>query len=228
MLQLNIGGMARMYGAEHVQAFLIERGLSAREARTVTHPTEVRQVRDSLLQRLCEGLLCTPNDVFRWTGVGESHLHYLNVGDTPSLALWLRGVRDPKEVERLMLLAQKLYEEEEVPMTRMHGGRMFINVRRLLEQRGVKKLHRELKWMGFTHGEAAGLLSDKRVAIKLPLLTKVCVAFKCMPNDIYDFAGPEGHVLNAVRKAPVVAIDARLAGLTQEQLRKVLWKVING
>ena len=113
-----------------------------------------------------------------------------------------------------MLLAQKLYEEE-VPMTRMHGGRMFINVRRLLEQRGVKKLHRELKWMGFTHGEAAGLLSDKRVAIKLPLLTKVCVAFKCMPNDIYDFAGPEGHVLNAVRKAPVVAIDARLAGLTQ-------------
>jgi DNA-binding Xre family transcriptional regulator len=227
MLQLNVSGMARMYGAEHVQAFLIERGLSAREARTVTHPTEVRQVRDSLLQRLCEGLLCTPNDLFRWTGVGESHLHYLNVGDPPSFALWLRGVRDPKEVERLMARAHEVLAEE-VPMTRMHGGRMFINVRRLLEQRGVKKLHRELKRMGFTHGEAAGLLSDKRVAIKLPLLTKVCVAFKCMPNDIYDFAGPEGHVLNAVRKAPVVAIDARLAGLTQEQLRKVLWKVING
>ncbi len=227
MLQMNVGRMAQMQGAEHVQVFLIERGLSAREARTVTHPKEVRQVRDSLLQRLCEGLLCTPSDVFRWEGESESYLNKLNAGDPPSFALWLRGVRDPKEVERLMARAHEVLAEE-VPMTRMHGGRMFINVRRLLEQRGVKKLHRELKRMGFTHGEAAGLLSDKRRAIKLPLLTKACVAFHCFPNDLYDFEGPEGHVLNAVRKAPVVAIDARLDGLTQEQLRKVLWKVMNG
>lgn len=221
MLEVNVNSVAWMNGSEHVQAFLMERGLTAREARTLTHPKKMRQVRDSLLQRLCEGLLCTPNDVFRWTGPKESLLSGLNTGTATALVHQLKAMREPKDAERLLEKALKVLEEEP-EVKRMHGGRLFINVRRLLEQRGVKKLHRELKRMGFTHGEAAGLLSERRRSIKLKLLKRLCEAFHCLPNELYDFEGPEGHVLEAVRKAPVVSLDARLKGLSEAQLRRVL------
>lgn len=221
MLELNVERLVRMHGADHQQAFLISRGLSAREARTVSNPKEIRQVRDSLLQRLCEGLLCTPNDVFVWRGGTESVLQSLNKGAMESLGDRLQREQNPKEVERLVQQALKVLEEEPV-VTRMHGGRLRLNVRRLLEQKGVKRLHHDLMGMGFSHGEAAGLLGESRMAIKLPLLARVCEAFHCLPNDVYDFDGPEGHVLQALRKEPVVKLDARLEGLTEAQLRRVL------
>lgn len=221
MLELNVERLVRMHGADYPQTFLVGRGLSAREARTVWHPKEIKQVRDSLLQRLCEGLLCTPNDVFVWRGGTDSILSGLNKGPVQSLADRLLREQDPKEVERLVQQALKVLEEEPV-VRRIHGGRLRLNVRRLLEQKGVKRLHHELMQMGFSHGEAAGLLGDRRQAIKLPLLARVCEAFHCLPNDVYDFEGPEGHVLGALQKEPVVKLDARLEGLTEAQLRRVL------
>jgi DNA-binding Xre family transcriptional regulator len=221
MLELNVERLVRMHGADYPQTFLVGRGLSAREARTVWHPKEIKQVRDSLLQRLCEGLLCTPNDVFVWRGGTDSILSGLNKGPVQSLADRLLREQDPKEVERLVQQALNVLEEEPV-VRRIHGGRLRLNVRRLLEQKGVKRLHHDLMQMGFSHGEAAGLLGESRMAIKLPLLARLCEAFHCLPNDVYDFEGPEGHVLGALQKEPVVKLDARLEGLTEAQLRRVL------
>ena len=98
MLELNVERLVRMHGAERGQVLLMKRGLSAREARTVWHPKGIRQVRDSLLQRLCEGLLCTPNDVFVWRGGAESFLKGLNKGPVQSIADRLGREQDPKEV----------------------------------------------------------------------------------------------------------------------------------
>jgi len=217
MLQLHVSTLVEMHGAEHQQTFLIKYGLSPREARTVSYPQKMRMMRYGLLQRVCEGLLCTPNDVFRWSGKKDSHLKVLNRTGKKSLSERLGALKDPKEYDRLM---EELLDalEAEPKVKRMHDGRLFLNVGRLLRMRGVKKLHRELKRMGFTHNEAANLLSGRQKAFKLSLLTRVCVAFNCLPNDVLDFEGPEGHVLQALKKEPVVSLEGRLAGLTEEQL----------
>lgn len=221
MLEMYVDRVIGMHDTRKRFPFLMERGLTAREARSVCHPKQMRQLRDSLLQRLCEGLLCTPNDVFRWVGAADNELMQLNVGPANSIATRLQRMTDPKEAERMLQRALKMLEEE--PLTpRMHGGRLFINVKRLLEQRGMKRYHWSLMRMGFSHGEAARLLSNERKAVKISLLTRVCVAFKCLPNDVYDFEGPAGHVLLAVKKAPVLVLDERLSKLTEAQLRRLL------
>jgi DNA-binding Xre family transcriptional regulator len=96
-----------------------------------------------------------------------------------------------------------------------------------MELEQVSKVHKELQRKGFTHNEAQKLLSDDRKSIKLSMLARVCVAFKCLPNDVYDFEGPEGHVLFPLRKAPVVNVRERLGKLSEAELRRVLGLIKN-
>jgi len=221
MLLLYLDDMMRMKGAEHPQAYLQGLGFTAREARTLAHRNEKAVMRDSVLQRLCEGLLCTPNDVFRWFGLADHHLIALNVGAAYGVAGKMKLAKSAAEGELMLAKALAALEAEE-PVERMHDGRLFLNVERLLRQRQVKKLSRELVRMGFTWMEAQRLLSPKRLAFKLSMLTRLCVAFECLPNALFDFEGPERHVLNAVRKDEAPVLDERLKGLTEAQLRRVL------
>lgn len=223
---MHLETLLTMQGAEshRHQAFLMTRGLTAREARTVSRPERMRQVRYRLLQRLCEGLLCTPNDVFRWTGATGSHLEALNRPGVPNLAEQLRGVEDLNELQRLIDVARAALENE--PVTpRVHDGRLFMNVRRFMELRSGDHMQKGLIAMGFSKGEASGLLSDDQKAFKLPMLTRVCVAFRCLPNDVLDFEGPERHVLAELKKPPVRPVPPLTEGLSEAQLRRVLLKI---
>lgn len=208
-------------GTEHPQAYLIKQGFSAREARTLVNGNKIAQMRDSVLQRLCEVLLCTPNDVFRWYGPKDHWLMALNRGGDKAIATVFREAKTEKEAQELLAKALEALEAEK-PVQRVHGGRLFLNVERLLRERQVKKLNRELVRMGFTWMEAQRLLSPDRKAFKMSMLTRLCEAFQCLPNDLFDFDGPQGHVLEAVRKEPVEQLDERLSNLTEEQVRRVL------
>lgn len=227
MLRLYIKHLLGMKGAEHPQAYLMGLGFTAREARTLAHGQKASIMRDDVLQRLCEGLLCTPNDVFRWHGATDSHLYGLNKWFYTQVNSILGRSQSPEETEQLLAKALAALDAEE-PVQRMTGGRLYLNVGRLLRQRQVKKLNRELVRMGFSQMEAQRLLSPQRKAFRLTMLTRLCEAFHCLPNELFDFEGPEGHVLNAVRKEPVVVLDERLAGLTDAQLRRVAQAMVRG
>lgn len=220
MLKLRVDKLLAEKGAEHPQVYLMKFGFSAREARTLVHGIKVEQMRDRVLQRLCEALLCVPNDVFRWFGAADNHLVHLNKWPTIQVTRQLKGAKSAEDADRLLARALAAIAQED-PVQRMTGGRLFLNVGRLLLQRQVKHPNRELVRMGFTWMEAQRLLSSERKAFKMKVLTRLCIAFGCLPNELFDFEGPEGHVLNAVRKAEACVLDERLSGLTDEQLRRV-------
>ncbi|MCF8258475.1 MAG: helix-turn-helix transcriptional regulator [Flavobacteriales bacterium] len=223
MIRLYIHHLVGLKGAEHPQAYLIGLGFTAREARTLAHGHEAELLQDDVLQRLCEGLLCTPNDVLSWYGPGDHPLVALNASG-PQLKERLQASKSAAEAEELLTKALEAMRAE-VPPQRMAGGRLFLNVERLLRLRQVKKPRRELMRMGFTASEAQRLLSSDRKGVRVKVLTRLCEAFQCLPNELYDFEGPEGHVLQAVRKPGAVNLDAGLAGLTEEQLRRVVQAV---
>jgi len=225
MLLLELREQVWLRGEEHLQAFLQRRGMTAREAQTLSRPQKMNQVRDTLVQRLCEGLVCMPNDLFRWYGDMGHALAALNVPLPMNVPFALKNVPYARLEEVLHQLAQE--EEQSSKPSIVHGGRLFINVRRLMELEQVSRVHKELQWKGFTHNEAQKLLSDDRKSIKLSMLARVCVAFKCLPNDVYDFEGPEGHVLSPLRKAPVVNVRERLGKLSEAELRRVLGLIKN-
>lgn len=199
--------------------------MTAREAQTLSRPQKMNQVRDTLVQRLCEGLVCMPNDLFRWHGDMGHALAALNVPLPMNVPDALKNVPYARLEEVLHQLAQE--EQQSSKPSVVHGGRLFINVRRLMELEQVSKVHKELQRKGFTHNEAQKLLSDDRKSIKLSMLARVCMAFKCLPNDVYDFEGPEGHVLSPLRKAPVVNVRERLGKLSEAELRRVLGLIKN-
>lgn len=221
MIRPYLNDLLRTKGAEHPQAYLIGLGFTAREARTLIHGDKVEQMRDSMLQRICEHLLCTPNDVFRWYGPKDHLLMALNRSSASRVADVMKQAKSAAESKRMLEKALEALAEEE-PQLKMHGGRLFLNVERLLRQRQVKKMNRELVRMGFTAMEAQRLLSPERVAFKMKMLKRLCEAFRCLPNELFDFEGPEGHVLNAVRKEEMPMLDERLKGLTEEQVRRVV------
>src|SRR5690606_21274017 len=80
MIRLHLNDLLRTKGAEHPQAFLVGLGFTVGEARTLVNGHKVAQMRDSMVQRLCERLLCTPNDLFRWHGPADHPLAALNRG----------------------------------------------------------------------------------------------------------------------------------------------------
>jgi|GEM_PF-1334115 len=220
MLQLDVRDLARMRGEEYLQAFLQRNGFTVRESRTLSNPAKIQLVRESTVQRLCELFGCLPNDLFRWRGNGDHVLAVLNVAPIENMQIMLWGLSKDMLEKMVEVLAQETKRANVAPVVK--GGRLFLNVRRLMELRQEEKPLRALKRMGFTQNEAVKLLGDDRKSFNVSMLMRVCTAFKCLPNDVFDFEGPEGHVLDAVRKGQVVDLYEQLRRLGPTELRRVL------
>lgn len=177
-------------------------------------------IRDSSVQRICEAFDCTPNELFRWYGSKESHLQALNILPMAPPTAFLKELNQ-QELDLLFEKAQSLTAQPKVN-TDLPKGTLRLNVLRLVEQRQPGDVHTFLSTKGFTTAEAKKLLSDDRKAVKLGVLTRLCVVFGCLPNDLYDWEGSEEHRLNALRKTPVIDLKGLLEQLPPEEVQRVL------
>jgi len=222
MLKLSLTPLIRAKGFMHSQSFLRQHGFTNREARTLMSSTGIRLMKDSTVQRLCEALVCNPNDLFMWTGGKEHICAGLNVEVSASLSLMLHG-KTEREVE---LLTEKWQQGigEEVFVNVQAEGRLFLNVRRLVELRQQPYPQRYLKLNGFSRMEANKLLDAKRLSVRLDMLTRLCTFFQCLPNDLYDWDGAEAHFLNGLKKVPAVNLSKVLSQLPPKVVTRVLGK----
>lgn len=223
MLRLDLASIARQTGLKSVAVFLRGKGFSEKQTRTLSKPTTAQLIRDRTLQRLCEAFVCTPNDLFRWHGDRESHLLGLNMVSSVPAASSL-GELSQEKVELLLAEVEKLSIEPRTDEP-MPEGRLFLNVKRMVEQRQARSEVKFLQMKGFTESEARKLLDPERKAVKMSMLTRLCNAFMCLPNDLYDWEGSEEHPLNALRKEPAVDLNALLLRLPPDEVRRILEKL---
>lgn len=220
MLRLCITRLVQAKSLKSDAVYLRERGFSAKEVRTLSNVVEMQLLKDTSVQRLCEALVCTPNDLFCWDGKLESHLKVLNTARVSNLDVVFAELSQ-REVELLVLKARELAVSLENPVS-TGEGRLWLNVRHLIAQRQEPQPYSFLISKEFTPAEAGKLLNPNRKAIRLTVLSRLCEAFHCLPNDLFDWEGSENHHLNALRKIPVVDLKALLSQLPPDEVRKIL------
>jgi DNA-binding Xre family transcriptional regulator len=220
MLRLTLDPLVRQKGAKSTAIYLRAHGFSVKESRTLSNTPNVAQLRDEMVQRLCEALLVTPNALFRWHGAPQSHLSVLN---TQQHVVLNRSLDEMTQQQLDALYGQigQLPLAKASP-TPQHAGTLRLNVKRLVDQRQPHGGVLYLRSKGFTLGEARKLLDPKRMAVKVTMLTRLCTVFGCLPNDLYDWQGTESHPLNTLRKQPVPDLVALLANLPAHEVQRIL------
>lgn len=80
-----------------------------------------------------------------------------------------------------------------------------LNVKSLLELRGIQKTTGFLVKLGFNYPKATRFLEIEHSQIKLRDLEKLCLALNCTPNDLLEWKPdantvvPETHALNELK-----------------------------
>jgi DNA-binding Xre family transcriptional regulator len=220
MLGLDIARILRPMGFKSAAVYLRERGFTVKETRTLSHPHKRQILRDTTVKRLCEALLCTPNDLFRWQGPQESHLNVLNIAPASSIDS-VFGHLNQRELDQLVSKVQELAISTEPALTDGEGH-LWLHVPHIIAQRQQSQPYPFLKTKGFTHSESATLLDPTRKAFKLTVLSRLCLAFDCLPNDLFDWEGSEEHYLNALRKRPAPDLKTLLSKLPPEKVQELL------
>ena len=220
MLKLNLAPLIREKGSTKAQAFLRKHGFTAREARSLMNTKGIRLVKDSTILRLCEALVCEPNDLFQWIGPKESSLAKLNVATQQHIGAYLARLPQQAVTEKVQELL-KAMEDIETPQTKIEG-RLFLNVGRLVAERQQASALRFLIENGFTRMEANKLLDPKRVAFKLTMLSRLCVCFNCMPNELFDWDGPNEHFLSSLKKVLVIDLRTEFEKLPPAVVRRLM------
>lgn len=101
-----------------------------------------------------------------------------------------------------------------------------LNVPRLMRTRSVTHPHSHLVNSGLSRQQASTLLKPTPVLIAISMIYWLCVKFKCMPNDLFSFDGPEDHHLAALNKPIAPPLAEQTNDLTQEEV-EVLQRVMS-
>jgi len=224
MLVLDIEHLARRKGEMRLVPFLVRSGMSLSRAKQVASGKKMRMLRDDTVRELCEIMECMPNDLFTWTGALKHPLARLRKSPVRRLQDVLIG----KSAEELEVLWKEMeaLDAERQPKEVVRGGTVWLNVRRLMEMRSAELPYRTLQRMGFSVMVARTLTGEERKDgqkyVKMRLLTLLCEKLAVEPNDLYDFTGPEGHVLDGLRKPAVKGLDELMKRMTPEEVRKLL------
>jgi len=220
MLVLDIAYLAVLKGEKYLVPFLVRKGMSLSRAKQLAHGGKVRMLRDDTVRELCEILECMPNALFNWTGASDHRLGQLKQAP----AIRLQAVLVEKSEAEIAQLWKDVLERE--PRKLVRGGVVWLNVRRMMELRSAEISYKTLQRYGFSEMVARTLTDvkrrDGRVYLKMQMLTRLCEKLGCEPNDLYDFAGPEGHVLDGLRKTHVAGLDALIKRMTPEEVRRLL------
>jgi hypothetical protein len=102
----------------------------------------------------------------------------------------------------------------------MKKGRLFLNVARLMENRGLTHLETWLTRHGFSRKEARTLLQeDHRLCEQMQ---RLCELFDCTPDDIMDWDGPDNSPLRVLRKEPARRVERIFRGKSQAWVDQAL------
>jgi DNA-binding Xre family transcriptional regulator len=95
---------------------------------------------------------------------------------------------------------------------------LILNLKRIMQTRGVDNHYRFLRTNDFTHSSAYNLLNGAAFSLKFEQLERLCLALNCTPNDLFDWH-PSGeqqaiapnHSLNSLKPK-----EENLAALLRE------------
>ena len=105
------------------------------------------------------------------------------------------------------------------------------NIKNLLRQRGVTQPYAFLMKNGFSRCVAQRIAAEKMVTISPWQVERLCLALKCMPNDLYCWtaekgeAADEGHLLWKLREREIGSLADVGKDVPKEKLGEFLEKV---
>jgi DNA-binding Xre family transcriptional regulator len=99
---------------------------------------------------------------------------------------------------------------------------LILNLKRLIEMRGVKHLRSYLVNHGFSDSVARTLVSGEAKMVRLSTLVQLCELFQCTPNELLDWQGDPTHVLSEISKSEAPNIWKLLEGKSAEELEEML------
>lgn len=67
---------------------------------------------------------------------------------------------------------------------------LYLNLQRIISQRGIANPNRFLVKHGFTAYTASRLLHNRLSGVSNEQLEKLCLALRCTPNDLYGWQKP--------------------------------------
>ncbi len=85
---------------------------------------------------------------------------------------------------------------------------LYLNLQRILSQRGITSPNQLLIKYGFTPFTASRILNNKAAGLSNAQLEKLCLALRCTPNDLYAWEKPvdesvaKDHPLHALVPKP--------------------------
>ena len=106
---------------------------------------------------------------------------------------------------------------------------ILLDIMHVLKLRNITKPIAYLVKLGINSVSAQNLVHGKTVQINYHLLTKLCVALNCTPNDLFvlrDMQLPENHALHQLKTmeaaSKVTTINDWLIGKSVEEVEALL------
>ena len=102
---------------------------------------------------------------------------------------------------------------------------IVINIHWLVRLLGCKHPYSYLRNHGFSAMEARGLLSGKARLVRLDMVARLMVVFRCEPTDLLDWIGDDNHELARLKKPDLPAIDNLLDNKSPDEILELLRKL---
>lgn len=103
-----------------------------------------------------------------------------------------------------------------------------LDIKRLLALRGIRYGRAYLLKHGFTVNEVRGLLGRPLVELRFEVLTRICITFDCLPNDVLTWDGdPKSHLI-ALVKPPAPDVPSLLQGKSPSEIEEILRRLSGG
>lgn len=212
MLRLDVKRMLELRGESRGYEYLRGLGFGKGQVRAMMSKRGLRQVPMRTLKKLCVAFCCLPDELFAWHGDGGHELARLNLMSPKALWERLNALTD----DEIKALLQE--RSEEGKGADGGDGHLYLNVQRLMAERGMKPGWTELQKMGFSKRESYCLLNIVYLRLPLDLLTRLCVAFGCGPNELLSWSGGKDHVLGPLKRE---SRAGRMAMLRQVPLNRL-------
>ena len=105
---------------------------------------------------------------------------------------------------------------------------LFLNIKRLLDLRDIKRGRSYLISNGFTDNEARLVLSGNVKEVKLTLLARLATLFNCTVDELLDWRGDAKSPLAVLRKPVLPEVGQLLANKSPKEIEELLKRIAKG
>ncbi len=102
-----------------------------------------------------------------------------------------------------------------------------LNINKLFKARLISKPGGFLMQNGFGRSTAFSISTNRIRSLSPDQIEKLCIAFRCTPNDLFEFTPtsgselPESHPLNQLKKSDSPQLSDVIQNLSIEQLKTI-------